>query len=352
MVLKIKKKGSSLVVVLMVFSVLTIFGMAMLSLTLSAFQSRVLDNNSKVNLYFSESGLDVAYGMVGNTVDSAISSGNQAVTAYMNSLNGPNGILQQEQQRFINGQPSAYPKSAIDPSSVYLNTDGSIDESYIKQQQNQIFIQSYQSNIKSCISDWLKNGINIPNGSYNSGETQPLIKVLNNNNIAFSSATQNGILTLQLESTFTDKSIQRTVDINYNIITPNYNDTYYVESNSINLPVQAVWSKAFCIDGDLKIRGSLSVNGDAYVKGNSSGDNGIVINGDSYHVAFTGNLSTAGNFQVNPPDTNTTSPASVSSPKAIDINGNVYTGNMDLTDGTSNINLTVNGSAYTNNDIA
>ena len=325
--------------------------MAILSLTLSSFRSRVVENNSKKNLYFSESGLDIAYGMLGKAVDTAISSGKQAVADYMNTLDGPNGILQQEQQRFINGQPSAYPKSDTDKSSLYLNSNGSINQDYIKQQQNQIFIQSYQSNIVSYMSGWLNNGINIPIGSYNPGETQPLIKVLNNN-MAFSNATQNGILTLQLESTFTDKSIQRTLDINYNVITPNYNDTYYVETNNINLPVQAVWSKAFCIDGDLKIRGNLSVNGDAYVKGNSSGNNGVIINNDSYSVTFTGNLSTAGNFQVAPPDSKTTSQATDTSHKTININGNVYTGNMELADGTSNINLTVSGSAFTNNDLA
>jgi len=73
------KKGSSLVVVLLVFSILTILGTSMLSLTFMSYKKRAAEAKIKTNLYMSESGLAEAYSIVGKYVDKAFEEGSEEV---------------------------------------------------------------------------------------------------------------------------------------------------------------------------------------------------------------------------------------------------------------------------------
>ena len=75
------KRGSSLVMVLIVFSILSILGVTLLSLAVFNFKMKTVDRKVKAAFYLSEAGLDEAYGVVVNGVKNAIESGYANVKA-------------------------------------------------------------------------------------------------------------------------------------------------------------------------------------------------------------------------------------------------------------------------------
>lgn len=357
-----KKKGSSLIFVILTFAIITIVGTSILSLTLMSYKKRIVESTEKRNQYFSESGLDVAYGVIGKVIDDAISNGNSTITDYTDRLNDE---ISNEKENFAQGNKD---------NNKYLNEDGSVNEELIAQEKNDIFRKTYEHSVSMYIfnNDLVNNGIafkntdydsndvrstpkvvltalnDVPtdtNGEYKNKTTDETIDILNLNksiksffkDIQYNNKSQ-PILNLKLQSTFSDKGVEKKISANYNVLVPNYNDTYYVSTNKVNLPVMEVWKKAFCIDGDLNISGNFTVDGDMYVKGNGVG---VDVNGDNSLVTLNGNIATAKNFQIS------------NSNSTVNINkGNVYASNVEIKEGADKSNLTVENSVYTNNDLA
>lgn len=339
---KRKQKGSSLVLVIMIFSVLTILGVSVLSLTASAFKSRVVESKERKNQYFAESGIDIAYGVIGNTVDKGIKDGNQAAEDFMNELKS-SGILDEERKK-VNSE-------GYSSDIKYVNPDGSLNEAKIQEEQNEKFQDSYKNSVTSSINNWY-NGktyiIPITDANYNSNDIAKDLNVTINikqEDIAFKEIQYKGktktVLCLNLNSDFKENSMVKTISVNYNILLPDYKDVYYVETNKFKLPINAVWNKAFCIDGNLNIAGDFEVkNGDVYVKGKDGDDSGINIIGNGVTATFAGNVSSFGGLQVSNND------------NVVTFNGNLYSGNVLINDDANTTKLTVNGAVYTNNDLA
>lgn len=89
--MKRKKQGASLIVVIIIFMFISTVSMAMLSMISSNYKARVVESKRVENLYASESGLDVAYNVIGKTFDAATKYGYYKVEALKgNSNTGPN----------------------------------------------------------------------------------------------------------------------------------------------------------------------------------------------------------------------------------------------------------------------
>lgn len=73
--MKRKKQGSSLITVVIIFSILIIVGAAMLSMSVGDYKMRIVESKRIQNLYNSESGLDVAYDIIVKTFDKATEFG-------------------------------------------------------------------------------------------------------------------------------------------------------------------------------------------------------------------------------------------------------------------------------------
>lgn len=373
-----KKKGSSLIMVLCIFSILIIFGLSILSLTLSSYKKRIVESTEKTNQYFSESGLDVTYGIIGKTVDSAIDAGNKEVKAYRDRLYGndkDSGIINEEKERFKKGEDGAYPRSGKDTRSRYLTEDGQIDEEFIKKEQNELFKKIYENHISVNLEENLINDNNIKfTGSNNVEKPEVKLYALNNkkidngesfkklskeiefsnfNNILGENKSIKSIfeenkknvstLKLLLQSQFKAKNVEKTIRAQYEILVPNYNEPYYVERNNVTIPLNVVWSKAFCINGNLKIKGNFKVEGNVYAKGKDDG--GIEISQDRTHANFKGNVCTMNNFNLLYENSN------------VNIEGNVYAGNVTIDEGAKESKFIINpyngldGALYTNNDL-
>lgn len=349
------EKGSSLITVILVFSVIITFGLAIFSLTLSAYKSSIAAGNVKRNQYFSESGINIAYGIIGNVVDEAIKQGNTAANGYMSTLNdnkdtGIKGILSSEKEKIKNGENCAYPQSDNPKKSVYINDDGSINETYIKGQQNLCFQEAYKNYVLTNVVNSIENGTG-EDDNYNVGEEdKPVVKVVNDiSNPEEKIEFKSDGLKLKLQSNFEQKGVKKTISAEYDISVPNYNEPYYVQSNKIKVYNNPVWSKAICADGNLDIKGEFSATGDVYAQGkaNSDGNSGILIHDDSNVVTFNnGHVATAGDFRIiHDADNDGSSTKQVTAG-----NSNIYTGSLQVDDEVNNINLTA-GTVYANNDL-
>lgn len=84
--MKRKKQGAALITVVIVFMFVFTVSMAMLSMVVSNYKARIVESKRIENLYASDSGLDVAYNIIGKTFDAATKYANLKVQK-MQSLN-------------------------------------------------------------------------------------------------------------------------------------------------------------------------------------------------------------------------------------------------------------------------
>lgn len=70
-----KKRGSSLIYVIIIFMFVTTVSTAMLSMISSNYRARVIESKRVENLYGSDSGIDIAYNIMGKTFDAATKYG-------------------------------------------------------------------------------------------------------------------------------------------------------------------------------------------------------------------------------------------------------------------------------------
>lgn len=78
--MKRKKQGVALIVGVIIFAFITTVMIAMLSMVAGNYKARVVESKRVENLYSAESGLDVAYNIIGQTFNAAVAYGNLQVT--------------------------------------------------------------------------------------------------------------------------------------------------------------------------------------------------------------------------------------------------------------------------------
>ena len=304
------KKGSSLVVVLLVFSILTILGTAMLSLTLMSYKRRTAEAKIKANLYMSESGLAEAYSIVGKYVDKAFEEGTEAVEINSDVLRA---LLEQERKNVEDGLPSDY-----------IDNNGDIKEDKIKIYQDAIFGEAYKKYILDNSADLevkLKD-----KGNYtasivnNSASIKPTIEV-----VQISPDFIQNEYKLVLQSTFNLDNLKKTIQTTYVIKVPQYSNVSNTSNKIIRLTQNPVWAKAICADGDMKIQnGTVNIKGNVYVKGNeANNDAGIILSNHYSKLMVTGNVATSKNLE-----TTYNEDLSANAGSEIVVNGNIYAKNL------------------------
>lgn len=382
------KNGSSLITVVIIFGLLAVIGTVTLSLTASDYNMRVGESKKTKNLYYSESGIDLTYGVVGKITERAITKGNEAVNTFMDSLNGASGILEIERQKVKNKEIT---------EGNFVNADGTVNEDKIKQQQNNIFKTEYKkyftdvvimpdgkkisriiyaienslyfkdvagtdTEVKVNFSTNEKPSISVAAAPDASGDRIIGFSALNkldlNINSTFETATT-------MNASVANLPFKRTINVSFSIITPNYNDTYFVETKKLQVPINPVWKKSIAVDGDLNVNGNLEVDGDIFVKGNENAvadkaydkyKGGILIqsnNSDEKNVSLKGTVVTAKSFSVKGRSNVTIDNGVVNTSYGKLYANNVYVGKSSSTDSDSvGTKLTVNGPVYTDNDLA
>lgn len=340
------KKGSSLVMVLIMMSILSVLGTAILSVTLSSYKMRKMNGTLKTNFYGAEAGLDKAYGIVGNVVDEAVQAGNTSVENAKDSLEE---TIKNEQLKILAGDTS---------DLEFVNEDGSVKEEEIKKFQNNTFQTAYKEYIKDNLASKLgdtneyefdRNGAG---EKFNTDGTKPSIS----SNIP-EKFTDDNKMEIELTSTFKHDDLAKQVQAIYEITVPEYKSVYYIENNIIKVPENLAFLKGIAVDGDMKIDGSnVTVDGDVFVKGTNVAEDGtikdeknfesgIILKGSYSQVTIKGELSSAQNILLKGNQSNLT------------VEGDAYVRNAIIDTNAQNSNLNINkannltGSLFTMDDL-
>jgi len=273
-----KKRGSILIYVMTLFAVLMIMGATLSTLTLQSMKNRKYYANSRVNLYFSESGIDEAYGVATEYVklgsNYALNETNIKIEEI--AKEDKNSLEQIFNLRQAPNYDEAV-ESAIDNDIKVGNIKltlfdkfGELNEEVLEKKQDELFKEYY---IKFFTLDKEKNTIklkyDLEHYSYsagNSGNIEVEAKV-NNENV-----TAKEEFSINIISKFKDKEIERVISTDFKFTVPDYGSKMSFPTQYKVFPESPVWNKGIVVNKALSIGSSkLEVNGDVYVKGEDKG---------------------------------------------------------------------------------
>lgn len=365
-----KKKGSSLISVLLIFAILSISGLSVLSITVSDYNARLTASKKNQSLYASDSGVNVVYGIMKKVIYQAIQKGNDAADAYMTAF-------------------SQYSSTNIDPLkgiySYLYSEDGSLDTNLLRAKLNDVFQTSYKAYLSSYITspnNYLENGryLDLNNNVISLYDTSdalnlPTIKVTGKGT-GFTGSPKQWKLNIDSEFFTTPKggqtSNKKKVQADIVMSIPNYQDSYFVETKKQQVSINPIWKNAISIDGDMNIDSDITVDGDIFVIGKppvvtdekvyTKYNGGISIGSDDTNAItaiFNQNVITSNSFNISGQN------------KTVNIAGNIYAGNVyigksssSVTTESSNCSLNVHdkttvpdpnnvkGMVYTSNDLS
>lgn len=300
---------------LIVLAILTMLGTVIMSLAISNYNMKVINSKSKRNFYYAESGIEEAYGIMGDIVDEAIVEGNNAVNNFMDWLDVNIDTITNNIENEID-----------DPNNIYLNKDGSLNVEEIVKTQNERFKISYKSYITSG-NRLLNEVINIDNYNIDLEGIKPNI-IISPGNVSFDSDDK---FEFKITSTFKHDNIEKRVVGKYEITVPEYNTPYYTESFVQAINRNIGWSKAIATEGDMKIYGgTVDVDGTVYIKGRNNNLGGISTIESNTALIIKGHVVSQRNIQV------------LSSDSEIQVKGNVYADNFLISDKDINNNIIQN----------
>jgi hypothetical protein len=364
------KKGSSLVLILIVMSVLMILGIAMSSLALSSYKFRAIEQNKKTSLYASEAGLDEAYEIMGKFVQYGIQQGNKAVEEYDKNFES---LIKVERYKVEHGNISAY-----------INEDGIITNSTVESDRKMVFEEGYKvSTTQSSNINYIEDGVKLDISCYDNigsliekgykefieiglssgqgifkqddklsqGGMNNLIEELNGYpyqiNIALNDKKKinaekitekfngNNPMIISIQSSYTHNSIPKTIKATYEINIAKHNVQYnLLPTQIVKVPKNPMWSKALMINGDMRINGGNVIVGNEitpddsnntgiYVAGKETGEQaGIDLNNSSSILKVTGNIVTNKNLILSYNGENTSVNNNVA------VTGNIYARNI------------------------
>lgn len=199
--MKRKKPGASLIVVVIIFMFLFTVSTAMLSMVASNYKSRVTESKRIENLYASDSGLDVAYNIIGKTFDAATKYGYYEVklldSDYGNS-NSPNDEIYKKIKTditYLNGLISNLRNESPTATRTQSDIDSDIakNESLIEEDKNMqklLLNEEFKRTFKNFIAttSQLGTGESAPNKLEDSIENHKYVNVsydIHTNSIKF-----------------------------------------------------------------------------------------------------------------------------------------------------------------------
>lgn len=275
---KRKTKGSSMLIVIALFGILSILGVSMLATTTASYKLRIEESNRTKGLYAAESGIDLACIKMNEEVQEALDAG-------------------------INGV-----KEKIDEISQ-------IEDKYAKRAKiNEVYKDTYEKyiddNLKNNVSGKYKYFIYNEDGSEKSQiESDVVVDVLKlNTNENYSDRR------VTLTSTYKSQTTQkeRVVSVSYLLEVPK---EYRIESSK-GEEVSNLINYTIASDGDLIIADSslVDVNGDIWINGSMAKEDSLnpgnstpILIDDKYNggihivdsnVNFNGNVVTASNINI------------------------------------------------------
>ncbi|MDR3586652.1 MAG: hypothetical protein P4L59_15265 [Desulfosporosinus sp.] len=350
-------QGITMGMVLIIMSVLSILGIATLSLALSAYRLQMSDKRIKSTFYVADSELDQAYGLISIKIKAAISEGNVAVN--------------QEVQTEIETEREDAILNPTTHVAHWLKSDGTVDEGYLTDQlaNSPILLNKMQDAYKAYLGDESQSHISeslTTTGNYKQiSEASPdpdIISIILGTITNFiGDPSKPMVIPLQYKVIHDagkgDQEVTQQVSAEFNIQVPPKIIGYQTAVNSIPLQDQPLWRTALASYNNIDLSGpNIKVSGDVFAKGYLPTDptdlkdltlfGGISAGkaSESTNVTINGNAYSDANVQVNSSNTNLKVTGSGST-------GNVFSDNLVLQGSTSHSKIEVGQDAYTRDDI-
>lgn len=344
MVKKRKKKGSSLVMVVIITAMIFTFATSMIAMVTGDYKARLNESKELQNLYQSEAGLDLVYNTIIKNSDTATEYANKQVFDYIAGIKDVNSIADNDEKiyevlnkkfkenfiKFLGKHETVNnttnlsdlkatnegAKNKVVPNSVISITDDR-DEYYNNNLLYAIMNLQYLTYESADANVEIKN----ENLKWN-----PISREIKDNQVAeikvigYEVDMTNYKITVQVESTFkTDSSKnptylenKKTIKTKYIVNAPNYAQNYGISADVKDINLYAASSKAIVADGNLYIKnaGTVNVNGgDIWIKGTDTNESktslysfdkyrsGIFINESSFKVT-DGKIYTNATFNL------------------------------------------------------
>ncbi|HWQ72644.1 MAG TPA: hypothetical protein VN370_10030 [Desulfitobacteriaceae bacterium] len=361
-------QGMTMGMVLIIMSVLSILGIAILSLSVSAYRVQISDRNVKTTFYVADSTLDQTYSLIGKQIKKAIEAGNQAVNKEVQK--------EIEKEKIYNFQ---HPDK---PVYKWLKSDGTLNEDYLREQLKipdipdipdfiKIMQTAYVDNLNEYYdptkysdddelyspADYTAISGDVPESVRIDGKIIPFDVV----DLPGTRMTIPLIFKVKNEST----QVIQQVKAKLNISVPQKILGYQSVSNTVNLQDQPLWRTALVSYQNIDLAGpSINVKGDIFAAGTIPQDpqklknlslfGGITAGKsaadpvDGTEVRIAGNAYSYANVQVNSNNT------------ALYVQKSVYSDNIVIQSGTVDSRIEIgeigeNGKvdeyAYTKDDI-
>lgn len=297
MVNRKKKKGSSILITVGMFAMLSILIMSVLAMTTSGYSLRIKNNKRIENFYAADSGLEISQKVLHDYLGKVVKASLNKVDEYVQSK--PDGKLSQseKEEKF----QEFFKDIILKGGSLKDNTGNVIEQ--LKTVKDEVELPSNYDSFK-------RDGKNI--------EIQSEIKSLKKDGteIVIPTIPYKDIykFSLNVKSNFTDKDNKdREVEVDFDILIPEYGKLLVRAKNS---KAPNILNYIVGVDGDYTITTdtTTSVLGDMWVKGNTPNDRevnsenkydgGIVVRqpeGSAYsapEVRWDGTIATNGTLNI------------------------------------------------------
>lgn len=336
-------RGSTLAMTIVYIFIISILGMAILSLAVMNFRVRVFDKQQKVNFYLAESGTEETYAKILEVSKAAIDLGNKCIgdftndsftEEYRNYFSTSDFLIyRQGFTAFIEGEKNKVIEDE-DYTSIYINADLTVNETEVKKLFNAMFKSVYKkyvnTNLPLALDITKYNSITDENRFHIISQQNPFDDTSDFYKVKFQSAIYNQ----DKDISDLNKYKSKEVSIAFELKVPNYGDTYQAVVKQTNINESPLWSKALAADKAIIIKGehaNVTVNGDVYAYGVKPSDSDVAALKNPYNFAGI-NLDSQG---------------SVGSKSTLKINGNVAT-NSYIMPTKNYANIKVSGNVFCN----
>ena len=355
----LKKKGSSLVAVLVICSIILVTATTMIGVATTDVRMRMNESKKLQNMYKADSGLEIFNNIILKDSEAAIVYAQNKVQAN-NLIGGAIANTSDEDiYNTLNKDFKAYFIKAL-ISGVTVTNEGtitgnqSLDDQYNNiavdsRTDETIIIDQSTTNPVSTLLVSLKNYRYIKSLDAVTGITneykdafgtaeKPVIKVFD---IKYNDAEKSIKFTIRssfscAETSTTKLANKKVIETSFKITAPEYADIINRTNSSGEIDIMAPYSNVLTVDGNLDINSSLTLGGNTWVKGdaNTAASQNQSIVFSKYNGGIK--LASGKNITTNPVATTGTT-----------YQGNIYTaGTFSLVNGST---ATLSGNLYSSN---
>lgn len=355
----LKKKGSSLVAVLVICSIILVTATTMIGVATTDVRMRMNESKKLQNMYKADSGLEIFNNIILKDSEAAIVYAQNKVQAN-NLIGGAIANTSDEDiYNTLNKDFKAYFIKAL-ISGVTVTNEGtitgnqSLDDQYNNiavdsRTDETIIIDQSTTNPVSTLLVSLKNYRYIKSLDAVTGITneykdafgtaeKPVIKVFD---IKYNDAEKSIKFTIRSsfscsETSNTKLPNKKVIETSFKITAPEYADIINRTNSSREIDIMAPYSNVLTVDGNLDINSSLTLGGNTWVKGDA--DTAASQNQSIVFSKYNGGIKLASgkNITTNPVATTGTT-----------YQGNIYTaGTFSLVNGST---ATLSGNLYSSN---